>query len=134
MGLLLQYAEKMKRKSCLNIWLALDLKVKRGEYADFIRAITPLGVDLLEIVLEQSCDIDITRYYKRNNQRIWDKNRLVGEILDILNQKFYPFRYGPVYSAHLLEIIQKKCTDTLMVQRIQELVNIEQNVRNVSSA
>ena len=51
----------------------------------------------------------------------------------ILNQKFYPFRYGPVYSAHLLEIIQKKCTDTLMVQRIQELVNIEQNVRNVAA-
>ena len=39
----------------------------------------------------------------------------------------------PVYSAHLLEIIQKKCTDTLMVQRIQELVNIEQNVRNVAA-
>lgn len=58
---------------------------------------------------------------------------MVGEILDILNQKFYPFRYGPVYSAHLLEIIQKKCTDTLMVQRIQELVNIEQNVRNVAA-
>ena len=128
-----QWLETADARSLLD-WTRMNrVLVKRGEYADFIRAITPLGVDLLEIVLEQSCDIDITRYYKRNNQRIWDKNRLVGEILDILNQKFYPFRYGPVYSAHLLEIIQKKCTDTLMVQRIQELVNIEQNVRNVAA-
>ncbi|MFR3345340.1 MAG: type III-A CRISPR-associated CARF protein Csm6 [Anaerobutyricum sp.] len=132
-GIITAVRGENEKKVLFEYMLALDLKVKRGEYADFIRAITPLGVDLLEIVLEQSCDIDITRYYKRNNQRIWDKNRLVGEILDILNQKFYPFRYGPVYSAHLLEIIQKKCTDTLMVQRIQELVNIEQNVRNVAA-
>lgn len=88
MGLLLQYAGENEKKVLFEYMLALDLKVKRGEYADFIRAITPLGVDLLEIVLEQSCDIDITRYYKRNNQRIWDKNRLVGEILDILNKNF----------------------------------------------
>ena len=40
--------------------LILGLKVKRGEYADFIRAITPLGVDLLELVIEQYCDINIT--------------------------------------------------------------------------
>ena len=132
-GIITAVRGENEKKVLFEYMLALDLKVKRGEYADFIRAITPLGVDLLEIVLEQSCDIDITRYYKQNNQRIWDKNRLVGEILDILNQKFYPFRYGPVYSAHLLEIIQKKCTDTLMVQRIQELVNIEQNVRNVAA-
>lgn len=65
MGLLLQYAGENEKKVLFEYMLALDLKVKRGEYADFIRAITPLGVDLLEIVLEQSCDIDITRYYKR---------------------------------------------------------------------
>lgn len=45
--------------------LILDLKVKRGEYADFLRAITPLSVDLLEMVLAEFCDIDITKYYKR---------------------------------------------------------------------
>ena len=43
--------------------LILDLKLKRGEYADFVRAITPLGVDLLELIIEQYCGIDIEQYY-----------------------------------------------------------------------
>lgn len=44
MGLLLQYAGENEKKVLFEYMLALDLKVKRGEYADFIRAITPLGV------------------------------------------------------------------------------------------
>lgn len=131
-GIITTVHEENEKKILFEYMLALDLKVKRGEYADFIRAITPLGVDLLEIVLEQFCNIDITQYYMRN-QRNWDRNRLKGEIMEILNQKFSPFRYGPVYSSHLLEIIQKKCTDALMLQRVQELVDIEQKVRNVAA-
>ena len=132
-GIIAAVREENEKKILFEYMLSLDLKVKRGEYADFIRAITPLGVDLLEIVLEQFCDIDITQYYMRNNQRIWDRNRLNGEIMDILNQRFSPFRYGPVYSSHLLEIIKKKCQDELMLQRIQELVDVEQRVRNVAA-
>lgn len=132
-GIIAAVREENEKKILFEYMLSLDLKVKRGEYADFIRAITPLGVDLLEIVLEQFCDIDITQYYMRNNQRTWDRNRLNGEIMDILNQRFSPFRYGPVYSSHLLEIIKKKCQDELMLQRIQELVDVEQRVRNVAA-
>ena len=39
--------------------LGLDIKLKKGEYADFVRAITPLGVDLLEMLLKQYCNINL---------------------------------------------------------------------------
>lgn len=65
-GIIAAVREENEKKILFEYMLSLDLKVKRGEYADFIRAITPLGVDLLEIVLEQFCDIDITQYYMRN--------------------------------------------------------------------
>ena len=131
-GIITAVRGENEKKVLFEYMLALDLKVKRGEYADFIRAITPLVVDLLEIVLEQFCNIDIVKYYKYS-QRSWDEHKLKGELLDILNQKFGSFRYGSVYSTHLKEIIIKKCADTLMVQRVQELVSVEQKVRNVAA-
>ena len=55
-------------------------------------------------------------------------------MLEILNRKFNDgFRYGPVYSYHLNIIVQEKCSDTLMAQRVQELVNVEQKVRNLAA-
>lgn len=135
-GIITAVREENEKKILFEYMLALDLKVKRGEYADFIRAITPLGVDLLECVLEQFCNINITQYYTytKNNQRKWSKNKLKGtEIDEILNKKFWNFRYDAIYSANLLCIIEQKCIDSLLIQRVQELVEIESKVRNVAA-
>ena len=119
----------------LEYTLSLDLKVKRGEYADFIRAITPLGVDLLERVIKQYCNIHIEDYYSSRDSQKWSRGKLANsEVLEILNRKFNDgFRYGPVYSYHLNTIVQEKCSDALMAQRVQELVNVEQKVRNLAA-
>lgn len=135
-GIITAVREENEKKILFEYMLALDLKVKRGEYADFIRAITPLGVDLLECVLEQFCNINITEYYAytKNNQRKWSRNKLKGtEIDEILNKKFWNFRYDAIYSANLLCIIEQKCMDSLLIQRVQELVEIESKVRNVAA-
>lgn len=114
--------------------LILGLKVKRGEYADFIRAITPLGVDLLELVIEQYCDINITEYYERGEPRKWSRNRLEGtEMLDIVKGDFLQFKYGPVYSSQLNNIVQARCQDELMARRVRELVDVEKKVRNIAA-
>ena len=133
-GIITEIRDGNEKKILFEYMLALDLKVRRGEYADFIRAITPLGVDLLELVLEQFCDIDITKYYKMGNPRKWDKSKLRDtEILDILNEKFVPFTGSVVYSTHLEAIIEKKCTDPLMIQRVDEFLQVEHNVRNIAA-
>lgn len=102
---------------------------------DFIRAITPLGVDLLERVIKQYCNIHIEDYYSSRDSQKWSGENLANsEVLEILNRKFNDgFKYGPVYSYHLNTIVQEKCSDVLVAQRVQELVNVEQKVRNLAA-
>lgn len=128
--------QENKKKILFEYLLALDLKVKRGEYADFIRGITPLGVDLLEMVLEQYCQIDIRQYYMKNakNGRKWSRGRMEGtEVQEIMNARYSSFNYKDVYSRHLQLVIEKKCKDDLLKQRTEELVQIEYNVRNIAA-
>ena len=134
-GVLWPVKAEDQNRVLLEYTLSLDLKVKRGEYADFIRAITPLGVDLLERVIEQCCGIYIEAYYSSRDSQKWSRIKLAdSEVLEILNRKFTDgFRFGPVYSYHLNTIVQAKCTDALMAQRVQELVNVEQKVRNLAA-
>lgn len=134
-GVLWPVKAEDQNRVLLEYTSSLDLKVKRGEYADFIRAITPLGVDLLERVIEQYCGIYIEAYYSSRDSQKWSRIKLAdSEVLEILNRKFTDgFRFGPVYSYHLNTIVQAKCTDALMAQRVQELVNVEQKVRNLAA-
>lgn len=134
-GVLWPVKAEDQNRVLLEYTLSLDLKVKRGEYADFIRAITPLGVDLLERVIEQYCGIYIEAYYSSRDSQKWSRIKLAdSEVLEILNRKFTDgFRFGPVYSYHLNTIVQAKCTDALMAQRVQKLVNVEQKVRNLAA-
>ena len=134
-GVLWPVKAEDQNRVLLEYTLSLDLKVKRGEYADFIRAITPLGVDLLERVIEQYCGIYTEAYYSSRDSQKWSRIKLAdSEVLEILNRKFTDgFRFGPVYSYHLNTIVQAKCSDALMAQRVQELVNVEQKVRNLAA-
>lgn len=59
------------------------MKLKRGEYADFIRAITPLIVDLFELVIKKELKIDINKYCDQKKQngtivRKWSVKKLNG--------------------------------------------------------
>lgn len=135
-GIISAVRQENKKKILFEYLLALDLKVKRGEYADFIRGITPLGVDLLEMVLEQYCQIDIRQYCMKNakNGRKWSRGRMEGtEVQEIMNARYSSFNYKDVYSRHLQLVIEKKCKDDLLKQRTEELVQIEYNVRNIAA-
>ena len=126
--------ENSIKKILFEYTLVLDLKVRRKEYADFIRAITPLGVDLLEIVLEQYCDVEIQKYYANGNIRKWSRSKLKGtEMLRLLQGEYLQFNFGPVYSAQLNNVIQKKCSSENLAKRVQDLVDVEHNVRNIAA-
>lgn len=131
-GVVTTIREDNRKKVLFEYALILDLKVKRGEYADFVRAITPLGVDLLELVIEQYCGIEIEQYYDK--ERKWSRSKLRNtEILSIMNEVYSEFKYGPVYSSQLNLIIQKKCEDELVAKRIGELAEVEKLVRNMAA-
>lgn len=120
--------------------LVLQLKLYREEYADFIRAVTPIVVDLLENILKICCNImldDFCFIDKKTGCRKWDNKKLAGtEILKILDEKFKSnggFKCGPVYSVQLAELIVCKCDNPQIKQSVQDIIAIESKVRNLAA-
>lgn len=120
--------------------LNLEVKYKRGEYADFLRAISPLIADLFELILKCQFGININefcRYDEKLKFRNWDSARLQNTtILDVLNTFFNgQFKFGPVYSSQLIVLIEhyaskaeNKSTD--LISLVNALRDVEQNLRN----
>lgn len=115
--------------------LALQIKLNREEYADFLRGITPISDDLLEIILENDCKVRVEDYCVRKKKGFyWDekklKNTLVGKIL---NSEFPEFRGGIISSIHFYKLIKNISTDEILKKKLEELINAEQMVRNVAA-
>lgn len=123
------------KRELFEYTLILDLKQKRGEYADFVRAVTPLGVDLMEMIIEQYCDVKISDYYTgKQATKKWNQRKLIGtDFLQILKGDYTDFRFGPVYSSSLINVVKAKCSDELLKKRAEELVEIEQKTRNIAA-
>ena len=62
-----------EKRKIFEYVLGLKIKLKKGEYADFVRAITPVVVDLMELCVN-SCDYDAFKILD-------EKDRIVGIIL-----------------------------------------------------
>ena len=123
--------------------LNTDVKLKRGEYADFIRAITPLIVDLFELVIKKKLKIDINKYCdqkKRNGTivRKWSVKKLNGsEIGNALNSYYNSkgrrFEAKDVYSDNLRIIIEALSGDKRLIHLVDEIREVEQNIRNLAA-
>ncbi len=116
--------------------LNLSIKLKRKEYADFIRGITPVIVDLFEIVLKKQCNIDINAYTNDvRGVRNWDDKKLEGTKLQIKLNKTYKgnFRCGPVYSDHLRILIQAYSGNRHLCSLVDDLRHVEANIRNMAA-
>ena len=132
-----------EKKRLFEYALTLKIKVQKEEYADFIRAVTPLTADLLERVLKRLCRIDIGMYCverkkKGSNIKVrnWSMDKLQGtQILEWLNDATDggEFRSGPVYSWALNALIQRSATDRMLKEHVQDLMDIEQSIRNVAA-
>lgn len=122
------------KKKIFEYALVLQMKIDKQEYCDFIRGLTPLVVDLLENILERECGVKVSDCCSidRNGQRKWDRQKLkqVG-ILDILDNAYNGgFKAESVYSGHLEKIIKSKSNDLVLRQKAQDIVRVEQTVRN----
>lgn len=124
-------------RKCFEYALNLDVKVKRGEYADFIRGITPLIVDLFEMVLKNQKHINLDDYCGMGSfGRVWSIKKLRGtEMLDCLNRGFQGnFRCGNIYSIHLKVLIDyylKK--ETRIIKITDDLRTVEKMIRNLAA-
>lgn len=120
--------------------LVLQIKIKKQEYADFIRGITPLIVDLLECILKNEGKIvldDCCVVNSKEGNKKWDKTKLeqagLMRMLDAEYKRQGGFKCGPVYSSQIAKIIEYKCKDAALIQKVDEMVYIESKVRNVAA-
>ena len=128
--------KKTEQRKVVEYALALDVKRKRGEYADFLRAITPLLVELFNNVLKNCFRFDLKDYTETVEGKFKWKDielgkELNGIILDKDWEKYY--RKSPVSSYHLCIIMEgiPKTDDMVKAFDIaQKLKEVEQKIRN----
>lgn len=123
--------------------MILWLKIQREELADYIRALTPIIVSLYELILKKECGIDIEKItyekqIKKDKVRYWDEAKIKNnyhEIIDIFNKEYKnKFDYDkPVYSHHLVNLINGKSDDYNLKEKINQLTDVEQNIRNIAA-
>jgi CRISPR type III-A/MTUBE-associated protein Csm6 len=120
--------------------LVLKMKLYKEEYADFARGITPIVVDLLEMILEKQCGIKVADYCdvdKRTNMMSWNKTKLESAgLMEILNEQYKDkggFRGGPVYSNALAALVYGKSKDDGLIKKVEEISHAESRVRNLAA-
>ena len=119
----------------------LFVTVKREEYVDFIRGITPLLLPLFRKILKmQSPDhIDVKAYLVSNHSSgtkapRWDRAKLAGSRLDeILKRSFLDFRYETLYSVHIVKLTNELCPNPDVKDLTQSLRDIKSKVRNLAA-
>lgn len=124
-------------KKIFEYALILDVKRKREEYADFIRALTPLFMDLFEIILKKKGKINLDDYCikRKNGSRKWDKKKIEGtEIKNILLRRRSDFNFNiEVSSLAVTYLIEGICDNKQLVKVVTNLRSVEENIRNLAA-
>ena len=127
-----------KYRNTVEYALSLFIKAKQGNYADFLRGLTPLILELFILALEKQYGFNARDYCfkdKYSGGYRWDMKKLksntqTSEWVDIWNNEFpNGFREGFIVSRDLLFIIRKKCNSSI-VEKSELLREVEENARN----
>lgn len=114
--------------------LIVNLKQMRGEYADFLRAFTPLFVVVLEQIMKKECDFDINKHSieKNDGDKVWKMNSFPKDLAEHLDKEFAgEFKGGHVSSYHLVCIADYYMSDKKLLDTLHKLREIESVVRNL---
>ena len=123
--------------------LNMELRLKKEEYVDFVRSITPLIVDLFEIILKKQCKIDINDYCNKKREdekerRWWSKRKLEGTRAEEVFKEYYAeknkeFLGGDIYSIHLKILLDGLSEDAHLKELIANVRSVEENIRNLAA-
>ena len=122
--------------------LSLRIKMAQGNYADFIRGLTPVVVDLFSMCLKNELSIEVGDFCERNRKGVWmiSDTRMANskrgpEIMKaLLSQSQYgEIKYGPLGSLHVLYIVQGLSKNFELIKQMKEIRNVEESVRNTAA-
>ncbi|WP_288619473.1 type III-A CRISPR-associated CARF protein Csm6 [uncultured Eubacterium sp.] len=118
----------------------MEIRLKKKEYVDFIRSVTPLIVDLFELILKKRCHVKIDDYCRFSTRdgkghRRWSMQRLKDTtVLKILNDGFDGnFNGQDISSEHLKVLIESLDTDQHLIELVRAVRSVEDNVRNLAA-
>lgn len=128
--------------------LALEIKLKKEEYGDFLRFSTPVMAELFYYILKERCQIDIYKYCKkRRNAYVWSKEKLNQKNSNEEEEKkririlqAFQNAYGTggvreteVASDQMVRLLEEFITDQTICQELKALRKIECDVRNLAA-
>ena len=136
-----KFMPDIKENDCNIIEYLLNLKVKllKKQYADYIRAITPVILDVFLSYLKNKFQITESMFCKRKKSGVWClDNRTMLErapwMFEIFKNAFTGGVDGKFLSSiHVKEIILYKETDEEVKDIVKKLRNVEEKVRNYAA-
>lgn len=130
-----------------NFWHYLTIQLKRQEYADYLRALTPLLVDIYRLIIQKYLLPDLNKYIepitkvKEDGDALyrglqWSRSAIEGHdnMIQRTFQHFYGSRFNYshyVSSSHLLKIIELNSKDETLIEKSHSMRNIEKYLRNI---
>lgn len=131
----------IKNKHLYEYLLNLKIKLIKEEYADFIRAISPYFQEILKMIIEERCSIDLTEYMDarrlKAGEDYWNLEKVErnSEMMRAFDRKFgkYRFKGEHVKSVHLMAIIDCFIEDERLINEIQYVRKAEETIRNVAA-
>lgn len=109
--------------------LALKVKIEQKQYIDFTRGITPLFVNLLQLILLDFYNIDLIEFTSEDrNRRMWDLEKIKNKNITLWNalQDSYDgqFRGSDISSDHLQIFIDASTNESNKESmKLKKLVN-----------
>ncbi|MDD3185224.1 MAG: hypothetical protein PHT76_07940 [Anaerostipes sp.] len=125
-----------KKRMIFEYVLSLEIKIRKSEYADFVRALSPAIVEVFKLALGSYTNINYKDYLK-NNAKIekWDLNKLKKNqrMLKALKDYFCNFKEGPVYAVHFLPLFKEYCSNKKVSEIGEKLRKVEEKARNIAA-
>lgn len=143
-GVLIRFAPVRgeRRRSIVEYLLWLEMKLRRAEYCDFIRGISPIFLDLLEEAADTACNIKINRFCKNTSgKRILARDKLNHDIqgqkalvaLDDAFGGYCRYKDSDLSPAQLVPVIEALSQNEELKACVRALRGAEQNCRNMAA-
>lgn len=122
--------------------LSLQIKMKQGNYADFLRGLTPVVLDLFTMCLKNQLKITPDMFCQKGRNEAWRistevmrKSSEGMQVMNALQQGFRDLSIKEDYlgSMPIMKIFEMLSADIDLVKDLRRMRDIETDVRNVAA-
>ena len=127
-----------EEKDIIEYLINLNIKLRKRQYADYIRAITPVVLDILLVYMRKKQRISEEKFCVRSRKGIWylsinKMEKSAPDILAILKRKYPMLKENPLSSDYVSEIILAKEEDLKVISSIEKIREVEREIRNYAA-